>query len=79
MSIHNADTELVPIHPTYDFEFVESQQELIDRVDRLEAELKRLHAQLLRRQPACQVNYSPTQPKKYNNWVELVLHEWIPG
>lgn len=73
------ETELVPIRSDYDFEFVESRQELIDRVDRLEAELKRLHAQLLRRQPACQANYSQTQPKKYNNWIEFVLHEWIPG
>lgn len=71
------ETELVSISP--DFEPVYSYQDLVDRVDYLETELKRLHAQLLRRQPACQVNYSPTQPKKYNNWVEFVLHEWIPG
>lgn len=72
------ETELVPIYSP-DFEPVYSYQDLVDRIDRLEDELKRLHAHQLRRQPVYQVNFSQIQSKKYNNWVDWFVHECIPG
>lgn len=78
-NVYTAETEIVPYQPDFDFEFVRSHQELSDEVDRLKAELAELRSQQLRHASVYQINYEPQQSKRYNNWVERIIHEWIPG
>lgn len=70
MNTRTAETELHP--PTINnFEPVHSYQELIDKVDNLERQVKHLNSR-----PTYQVFPLNVQPQ-YNNWVEAAIHRTL--
>lgn len=68
MNIHTAETE-VHRPDINSFEPVYSYQELVDKVDNLERQVKYLNSR-----PTYQVFPLNAQPK-YNNWVEAGIHK----
>ena len=85
------ETEFVPIHHPFDFEFefVESHQDLVDKldlmageIDNLKAEVRELRSQRAINVPSRSIPSVPSvlnlQGSQYNNWVEWFCHEVIP-
>lgn len=70
MNIHTAETE-IHLPDINSFEPVYSYQELVDKVDELEKQVRHLKSQ-----PRYQIFPLNAQPK-YNNWVEAAIHKTL--
>lgn len=68
--IHTQETEIQRLL-TNSFEPVYTYQEILDRVDALEKQVKHLKSQ-----PTCQLFPLDIQPQ-YNNWVEAAIHKTL--